>query len=70
MVKDGRTDANFLARGKVLAVGDSPIRYLDRNICTRDRKCRIQVCFPVVKIAHIWNKMHAWQAKELSPLFA
>ena len=43
--------------GKVVVVGDSQVRYLDRVFCDRDRKNRISVCLPGAGIGDVGDRV-------------
>ncbi|MEJ1857862.1 hypothetical protein, partial [Escherichia coli] len=41
-----KVDGKTLPPGNIVIVGDSQVRYLDREFCDKDRKRRTRVCFP------------------------
>ena len=63
-VQDRRADDTSLPKGKILVVGDSQVRFLDRAFCARDRKHRMRVCFPGAGIGHVSERIEACMAGE------
>ena len=55
----GETVEPSLSSGKTL-VGDSPVRYLDRAFCARNRKHRTLACFPGAGIGDVGLRVFWW----------
>ena len=57
---DGRREASGGAvegKGKVVVIGDSQVRFLDRVFCDKDRKNRISVCLPGAGIGDVGDRV-------------
>ena len=65
--KERKADAKSLHEGKVLVVGYSQIKFLDRTFCVKDRKCRTRMCFPGTRTENVIDRLEACMT---SPLFA
>ena len=52
-----RTDGSTLSSGKILVMGDSQVRFLDKAFCVRDRRRRTRVCFPGAGIGDVSDRL-------------
>ena len=52
-----KADAGTLPSGRCLVVGDSQVRYLDREFCSRDRRNRTRWCFPGAGVQEVSQKL-------------
>ena len=50
---DGESVDTSLSSGKILVMGDSQVRYLDRAFCAGDRKHRMLAYFPDAAIGYV-----------------
>ena len=59
-----RTDEPSLSKSKILVVGDSQVRYLDRTFCAKDRSRRTRVCFPGAGVGDVSDRLVRCMAGE------
>ena len=62
--EEERTDEPSLSNSKILVVGDSQVKYLDRTFCARDRKRRTRVCFPGAGVEDVSDRLDRCMAGE------
>lgn len=68
--KDSRKkDAGILPGGKILVVGESQIKFMERLFCSRDRRTQIRVCFPGSAVKDCGDRLVIVMKREGAPPF-
>lgn len=53
----GRADESTLPRRKILVVGDSQVKFMDRLFCSRNRRNRTWVCFSDAGVRDVGDRL-------------